>query len=260
MADKGKQELERITQQQQAIARQQAVAQAEQMSDTNPWLERVEWAQHLAGFPFDEMIPWAELPREEEITLQRICEGFPQMIEIAQQLILSQRCTFFGRVEINRKEREKTPQWPFQARMGDDTKARYCQMWQRINAYIYRTYQMESRPPFQLTGHQERELDGLIQLAQQAEDEMVEIDTDNERDENDDGEEEFQGPATPPSMPPELTPIQRQCLWVCKSLLDHQVHSGHYRNAVVSALAVLGIDTDYSTWLPAENYTPLCSS
>ena len=36
MADKKKQELERIYQQQEAIARQETVAQAEQISDTNP--------------------------------------------------------------------------------------------------------------------------------------------------------------------------------------------------------------------------------
>ena len=126
--------------------------------------------------------------------------------------------------------------------------------------YLYRIYQMESRPLYQLTAYQKEELDGLIQLAQQAEDKMVEIDTDNERDENDDGDEGSQRSATPPSIPPELSPIQRQYLRVCISFLDHQVHSGHYRNAVVSVLAVLEIDADYSTWLPAENYTPKLSA
>ena len=113
MADKVKYEFEGIIQTQEAIAGQEAVAQPEQMSDTNPWLEGVEWAHHLAGFPFEEMIQWAELPREEEITLQRICDSFGQVISVAQQLIISQRCTFFARLEINRKEKEKTPQRPF---------------------------------------------------------------------------------------------------------------------------------------------------
>ena len=54
--------------------------------------------------------------------------------------------------------------------------------------------------------------------------------------------------------------IQRQYLRVCISLLDHQIHSGYYRNAVVSALAVLKIDSDHATWLPAENYTPKLSA
>ena len=42
---------------------------------------------------------------------------------------------------------------------------------------------------------------------------------------------------------------------MCVSLLDYYVHSGYYRNTIVSALAVLNIDTEYTTWLPAENYT-----
>lgn len=241
MAEKVRQELERITQKQEVIAGQQAIAQAEQISDTNPWLERVEWAHHLTGFTFEEMIPWAALPREDEITLQRICEGFGQMVNCAQQLILSQWCTFFARVEINRKEPDKMPQRPFQARMGDDTKARYCQVWQRILCYIYRTHQMENRPQYRLTPSQEGELEGLINLGQQAEDKGVETDVNSERDKNDNGE------GIEPPAPPELTPIQRQCLRVCTSLLDDLVHGGHYRNAVVSALAVLGVDTEHST-------------
>ncbi len=248
-------ELERITQQQKELASQQAVAQPEQMSDTNPWLERVEWAHHLAGFTFEEMIEWAALPREKEITLQRICDGFGRVIDMAQQLMLSQRCTFFARVEVNRKEKEKTAQRPFQARMGDYTKKRYGQVWQQMICYIYRTHQMAHRPQYQLTPDQTRELEGLIHLAQAADDEeAVEPDFD-ERDENDD-EEGFHEPPTPP----ELTLIQRQCLRFCTSLLDHHVHSGHYQNAVVSALAVLGVDTQYLTWLPAENYTPKLSA
>ena len=257
MADKVKQEFDRITQQQQEIASQEAVAQPEQMSDTNPWLERVEWARHLAGFPFEEMIQWAELPQEEEITLQRICDGFSQIIDVAQQFIISHRCTFFARVEINRKEKEKTPQQPFQARMGDDTKKRYGQVWQRMICYIYRTHQIENRPQYQLTPDQQRELEGLIHLAQQAEDdEAIGSEIEDERDENNDNDNRY----NEPQGAPELTPIQRQCLRLCISLLDHQVHSSHYHNAVVSALAVLGVDTEHLTWLPAENYTPKLSA
>jgi len=74
MARDGQHELERIQQKQAELASRQAVAQPE-MSDTNPWLERVEWAHHLAGFTFEEMIPWAVLPRDDEITLQRICSA-----------------------------------------------------------------------------------------------------------------------------------------------------------------------------------------
>ena len=84
----------------------------------------------------------------------------------------------------------------------------------------------------------------MIDLAQQADDkEVVEPVVDNECNEDEDEYEGFHEPVTP--VPPELTLIQRQCLRFCISLLDHQVHSGHYRNAMVSASATLGIDTKY---------------
>ena len=69
IAQKGQKELERIRDKQEAIASQQAIAQPEQMSDANPWLERVEWAHYLAGFTFEEMIPWAELPKDDKVIL-----------------------------------------------------------------------------------------------------------------------------------------------------------------------------------------------
>jgi hypothetical protein len=264
ISEKGQQELERIREKQEAIASQQAVAQPEQMSDANPWLERVEWAHHLAGFTFEEMIPWAELPREDESELQRICSGFSRMIDQAQGLIMSRRCTFFARMEINRKEEGKTPIRPFQARMGDDTKERYVRIWQQIICYIYRTHHMERRPPYRLTAKQQQVFDRVVLLAQQCDrpsavDESG-IDDPNAADEPvDDDEGEDSGYDEPPAGP-ELQPIERECLRLCLALLDHQVHSGHYHSVVVSALAVLGIDTEQSTWLPAEGYTTKLSA
>ena len=74
---------------------------------------------------------------------------------------------------------------------------------------------MANRPPYRLTPRQEQKLAGLIHLAQQAEDEIVETDISDKRDENDGSEERSQKPESLASIPPELTPIQRQCLRVC---------------------------------------------
>ena len=56
MANKIKQEFGRITRQQEAIAGREAVAQPEQISDSNPWLERVEWAHYVTGYTFEQII------------------------------------------------------------------------------------------------------------------------------------------------------------------------------------------------------------
>ena len=57
-----------------------------------------------------------------------------------------------------------------------------------------------------------------------------------------------------------MKPIKRQYLRFGIALLDYQVYSGHYYNAIISALAVLRIDIDESIWLPAEGYTPKLSA
>ena len=216
MSQKGQRELERIRGQQEAIASQQAIAQPEQISDANPWLERVEWAHHLAGFTFEEMIPWVELPREDESELEWICKGFSHMIDQAQELIMSRRCTFFARVEINRKEEGKNPIRPFQARMGDDTKERYVRIWQQIICYIYRTHYMERRPPYRLTAQQQQAFDRVVLLAQHGDHPSAasesEVDYPNAADEPDDDDEGEDSGYNKPQAGPELEPIGRECL------------------------------------------------
>ena len=209
------------------------------MSDANPWLERIGWAQHTAGFTFEQMIPWAIMPHEDEIALQRICGGFVRMIDKAQQWMLGPHCTFFARVEINRKEEGKTANKPFEARMGEDTKKRYCEVWQRVICYVYRTHQMDRRPRYRLTPSQQEALTGLIQLAQQAEEEGEregerEGESEGESDGIEEGDEKEafhdSGCDEPPDQP-ELRPIERQCL----TYLDSRM-SGRFDGSLVTAL------------------------
>lgn len=44
--------------------------------------------------------------------------------------------------EIIRKESNVKPGYPFEARMGEDTKQRYKQAWQRVIGYVFRTHAM----------------------------------------------------------------------------------------------------------------------
>jgi hypothetical protein len=141
---------EEIRQKQEAL--QNDRIEEGQKLDANPWLERVEWARHLAGFKWDTLIPLIELPREDETTLRIMCRSFDRMIDIAQEAMLGGHVPFFARVEVNRKEQGKNPNRPFQARMEADTAKRYKQVCYRIMAYIYRTYQAEVKPPYELTG------------------------------------------------------------------------------------------------------------
>ena len=44
------------------------------------------------------------------------------------------------------------------------------------------------------------------------------------------------------------------------ALLDHQLQGHEYNSAIVSGLAILGINYDDKKWKSAENYTPILSA
>jgi len=255
---------EEIRQKQEAL--QNDRIEKGQKLDANPWLERVEWARHLAGFRWDTLIPLIEMPREDEITLQTMCKSFDRVIDIAQEAILGGHTPFFARAEVNRKEQGKNPKRPFQARMEEDTKKRYKQVCHRIMGCIYRTYQMEIKPPYELTRHQRSALDEFVESAQRCRPEDDSDEEDGQEDEDDDeGGLEDEGYVSTIEAParPELRAlreIDRQCLQVWIRLLDHQLHTDHYESALVSALAMLGIDGEHRNWQTPENYTPKLSA
>lgn len=51
---------------QQEERRRKAVVQPQKKLEANPWLRRVGWAEHLAGFAMEELQQHAELPAEEQ--------------------------------------------------------------------------------------------------------------------------------------------------------------------------------------------------
>ena len=263
--EKVDQMLEEICQKQEAMENDRI--EPGQKSDAQSWLERVEWARHLAGFHWDTLIPLIALPQEEEPALQRICQSFDRMIDIGQQAAIGGQIPFFARVEVNRKEQGKNPNRPFQARMEEDTKQRYTQVCHRIMGYIYRTYQLDVKPPYEFTHDQRTTWDRLVQSAEEdmPEEEVEEVP--NEEDEDaammdEDEDEGYQSMIEGPiriKLPP-LRDIDRQCLQFWLAVFDHTLHTDHYHSVLVSALAMLGIDTEDRNWQTPESYTPKLSA
>ncbi|EKG08954.1 DNAhelicaserecq,putative, partial [Macrophomina phaseolina MS6] len=70
-----------------------------------------------------------------------MCQSFGEMIDKAQQTVLAS-VSIEVLFEMIRKEANVKPAYPFEARMGDDTKQRYKQAWQRIIGYVFRTHGM----------------------------------------------------------------------------------------------------------------------
>ncbi|KAF2135105.1 uncharacterized protein K452DRAFT_303797 [Aplosporella prunicola CBS 121167] len=68
-----------------------------------------------------------------------MCASLDEVIDRAQDTILtsvSNQVLF----EINRKDINAKPNYPFPGRIEEDTKKRYKQAWQRIIGYIFRIY------------------------------------------------------------------------------------------------------------------------
>ena len=53
--------------------------------------------------------------------------------------------------------------------------------------------------------------------------------------------------------------IERSCLDLCISLLDHDMRSNIYESVVIGFLAMLGIDSRKRTFKEAYHYTPSLS-
>ena len=159
--------LDQITQKQAQIRASQQSVNTPDKLDANPWLNRTEWPRHLNGLDFESMASWVELPQQDEVVLQAMCQNLTQVTNTAQQLIMTLECGLFARLEINRKD-EKKPRRPFQARMETQTKQRYQQVWHRIICIIYRTYQATVAPPYQLTDRQRQVFHRWVELAEQA--------------------------------------------------------------------------------------------
>lgn len=70
-----------------------------------------------------------------------MCQSFGQMIDKAQATVQTS-VNIEVRFEMIRKESNVKPGYPFEARMGEDTKQRYKQAWQRIIGYVFRTHAM----------------------------------------------------------------------------------------------------------------------
>jgi len=43
-------------------------------------------------------------------------------------------------------------------------------------------------------------------------------------------------------------------------MFDHELKAGEYESGIMSALAVLGFDTQKGGWMAATNYTPILSA
>ncbi|KAJ0299009.1 hypothetical protein KNSL1_013682 [Colletotrichum chrysophilum] len=197
--------------------------------EPNPWLHRVGWAEHLRGLDANTLFKTTEAIREEETTLQRMWETVSTVLDQSRAASGPNTVGHAVLFEAQRSEAHVKPRRPFDNRMEEDTWTRYKDVWRVLLCIWFRTQEMtdEERPPYKLTTQQEDTWDRFEQLAEAADTDAARI----------------------PQQEREQAGLR-----MLMAMLDHQLKASHYDNALISALAVMGISED-GGWVDIRDYT-----
>jgi superfamily II DNA helicase RecQ len=226
------------------------------------WLQRTQWARHLARFDRRWLLQQVQQPGEQERALGRVCWAVERVIWKAQRasspdVVGLPAATFIERREVGAPSSEK----PFNALQTGKTMKKYSRYWVSIVSYVWRTHKLPSaeataaddgsrptasyagdrKPRYCLSAGQTMALWRVGQAASAAR-RGTDSDSNSDSELDDEGEEE----------------LERRVLALLVSLLDHHLRDDYYQSALVSATAVLGVDRNCG-WKPPPNYTTLLS-
>lgn len=224
----------------------------------NAWLHRAGWAEHLKGYSRSWLLTTMKKPAPHEKALDRVCWALQMVIYRAQQssrpsVVGMPAMTYIGRREMGGTTNEKL----FHAEQTGKTMVKYSGWWLEIMRYIWRTYALPEisieeregeeevqgkRPPYRLTALQAgmiRDIQAIVgrDVAEGEEDWFEDTDSDDELDEE---QEEM---------------LEASVLRFVLHLLDHPLGDNEYTSALISAMAVMGIDAN-SGWISPLLYTP----
>ncbi len=196
--------------------------------------------------------------------LRRMCNSLTRVVDIAQEAFLEGHYPFFSLYEIKKKEAAKTVLQPFQARMEQRTKERYCQVLHRVMAYIFKTMTVEGRPKYRMNLRQRQAWNNFRSSAENLEEDELhgegEVLGEDEEELAPDNDEDEVVPVQPTRELTPLREIDELCLEFWCALLDHRLEANHYDSGLLSALAAIGVDREEKTWQTPENYTPKLSA
>lgn len=227
----------------------------------NPWLEFVGWDRHLKDFGKTSLLGMIQLPelkQKSESTKEERQNN--RLLKIAcaanQNLIRKAMATcdpsIVGRSAlefVNRREAgQETSERPFYSQHKASTMRRYTQVWAKILVYIWRSFGREDnqRPSYKLTLQQEKKLNKMKLTAKSTLSEKRNQNAHNQRMQQ--------------QQEHEPTLIEEACLDFWVSMFDHELRSEEFESGIISALAVLGLNTENEGWNTAMNYTPILSA
>jgi len=231
---------------------------------TNGWLDVTGWDEHLKGFDREQLIELIRpaVGEEPEPPLQRQPQGFEEREgeegladackatrRLIKRAIQTCRPNVVGKEaleHVNRREvGEQTNERPFYARQKVQTIRKYSDHWVKVLRYVWRTHSRARKPPYTLTPRQSRCMRLVKTLC-------------NREDEGTSGESS-QG-SSGADIRDRRRKIEDACLSFWIAMFDHELKADEHESGIMSALAVLGLDTQKGGWMPATNYTPILSA
>jgi hypothetical protein len=116
----------------------------------SPWLELTRWPEYLRGQDLAAMALLGCLPDPAiEPILLHFSASIKRLIDEAYQVIKDGRLNEFDQIQINTFFRKPSVwNWPIQIHLRPATYHRYCQVWQRLVYFTYRSTRLDQ--PIQL--------------------------------------------------------------------------------------------------------------
>jgi RecQ family ATP-dependent DNA helicase len=243
--------------------KQRIIAEGER-TEVNSWLDATEWITHLAGRDRMEMAKKVSLPKDGESVLSMVSESIQRLVMMARQTVMQKKVNKFELTTMNGFQKGVESNRPLQVKeLVENTVEKYTRVWQRLICYVLRMVD-DPAPLFSLLDRQRQALDDLLKEAEEQakrERERTEEGTraegviEERRVVEEDRNLLLPVPREPSEGPEETAELDGRCLRFCIELLDHRLNQSEYENAIVSFLAVLGIEGQ-DQWTEPGNYTP----
>jgi hypothetical protein len=213
-------------------------------TEVSPWLDKTRWPRYFHGLNMANVAPLAYAANPiTEPALVLLGESFDRLIERAHQSICEDKISVFDQARINSFNADRPGEYHdrmIMVKLQKSTFRAYKGLWTRLLCFVYRT----SRPNqsihllHRFTEAQLFHLGQAICLAKkllslQRLSESIRSSAEEEKGDKDKDEE---------SRGEIVCDLDKACLLLCISLLDHTLRGDHFESPVLSFLAVLGIN------------------
>jgi superfamily II DNA helicase RecQ len=230
--------LQRLKEARQQKKQDRTVTALSIRSQANPWLEHTSWAYHLLGFKRTQLKDSLYPGLDTDQALSQACKATVKVIHQAMRVCHPTVVPRSALLYINRRESgAANNEKPFYSKHRPDTMRKYCAVWTKMLCYLWHSQGWVKRPAYVLTSMQEEslvELQRCASISQQA----------TAREESREQREHLH-----------LAVVN---FWI--SMLDHPLPNSEFDSGLVSAVAVLGLDTESTGWADASSFTSRLSA